>query len=409
LREVPLKLRGWLILLLLVGAAVAAWMLINFKNDPPEVKFEKAARETIHSSVTTNGKVEPIEWAAARTERAGPVVKFMVDRGRHVSKDEPLLELDSSEATAALSSAHARIAGAKAELRVIEQGGRSTDLAEISSEMARAKLDLKVAEDEYEKTKRLVAKQAAARMEETAAKRKIDEVQLHIQALDQRKAALAVSSDRAPVQARLDDAEAAAHLAEIQIKQSIVRAPIDGTVYQFDLKPGAYLNAGDTVASIGRLDRVRVNVYVDEPDLGHVAVGMPVIITWDALAGRDWTGVVDKTPTQIVAQGTRQVGEVACVIQNPNRDLLPGTNVTVEIRSATVASTVTIPKEAVRTVNSQTGVYLLNGAQLAWKPVKMGVANTTRVQVDGLNEGDAVALFSEKPLKDGMQVKAVFP
>jgi HlyD family secretion protein len=404
-----MKLRGWLILLLLAGAGAAAWTLINFKNEPPEVKFEKAMRETIHSAVTTNGKVEPIEWAAARTERAGPVVKFMLERGRHVSKDEPLLELDSSEATAALSSAQARIAGAKAELRVIEQGGRSTDLAEIASQMARAKLDLKVAEEEYERTKRLVAKQAAPRMEEIAAKRRVEDAQLHIQSLDQRKAALAVSSDRAPVQARLDDAEAAAHLAEIQIKQSIVRAPIEGTVYQFDLKPGAYLNAGDTVASIGRLDRVRVNVYVDEPDLGHVAVGMPVIITWDALAGRDWTGVVDKTPTQIVAQGTRQVGEVACVIQNPNRDLLPGTNVTVEIRSATVPSTVTISKEAVRTVNSQTGVYLLNGAQLVWKPVKMGVANTTRQQVDGLNEGDAVALFSEKPLKDGMQVKAVFP
>ena len=79
--------------------------------------------------------------------------------------------------------------------------------------------------------------------------------------------------------------------AETQIEQSIVRAPIEGTVYQFDLKPGAYLNAGDTVASIGRLDQVRVNVNVDEPDLGHVAVGMPVIITWDALAGRQWAGV----------------------------------------------------------------------------------------------------------------------
>ena len=41
-------------------------------------------------------------------------------------------------------------------------------------------------------------------------------------------------------------------------------------MYQFDLKPGAYLNAGDMVATIGRLDRVRVKVYVDEPDLGRV-------------------------------------------------------------------------------------------------------------------------------------------
>jgi hypothetical protein len=69
----------------------------------------------------------------------------------------------------------------------------------------------------------------------------------------------------------------------------------------------------------------------------------------------------------------------------------------------------TIPKEGTRAEHGQSGVYILSGAQLAWKPIKTGVANTTRVQVAGLNEGDAVALFSEKPLKDGQVVKAVFP
>jgi multidrug efflux pump subunit AcrA (membrane-fusion protein) len=103
------------------------------------------------------------------------------------------------------------------------------------------------------------------------------------------------------------------------------------------------------------------------------------------------------------------VGEVACVIRNPDRGLLPGTNVTVEIRSQTVAGALTIPKEALRTEHGQTGVYLLNGDAIAWKPVTPGVSNTTRVQVDGLNEGDAVALFSEKPLRSGMVVEAKFP
>ena len=104
-------------------------------------------------------------------------------------------------------------------------------------------------------------------------------------------------------------------------------------MYQFDLKPGAFLNAGDPVATIGRLDRVRVTVYVDEPDLGSVAKGLPVFITWEAMRDRQWKGVVDQIPTQIVALGTRQVGEVVCVIENPDRDLLPGTNVDVKIVS----------------------------------------------------------------------------
>src|ERR1700681_334359 len=101
-----------------------------------------------------------------------------------------------------------------------------------------------------------------------------------------RRAALLGSSDRTPAEARLQDAQAAAHLAESRIQMSAVKAPVSGTIYQFDLKQGAFLNAGDAVANIGLLDRVDVTVFVDEPDLGRVAKGMPVTITWDALSGR---------------------------------------------------------------------------------------------------------------------------
>jgi len=139
------------------------------------------------------------------------------------------------------------------------------------------------------------------------------------------------------------------------------------------------------------------------------AKGMPASITWDALPGRVWKGTVDRTASQIVALGSRQVGEVACLIENPDMDLLPGTNVNVEIRSHTVENAVTIPKEAVRRESGQTGVFSLNGDRLAWRKITQGVNNTTRVQVSELGEGDAVALPSERTLKQGMQVQPVFP
>jgi HlyD family secretion protein len=180
-------------------------------------------------------------------------------------------------------------------------------------------------------------------------------------------------------------------------------------VYQFDLKPGAYVNAGDVIAYIGRLDKVHVTVYVDEPDLGRVAKGMPVSITWDAIPGRVWKGSVGRTATQIVALGSRQVGEVVCLIENPDMDLLPGTNVNAEIRSEIVENAITIPKEAVRREAGQTGVFVLNGDRLSWRKITAGVNNTTRTQVNELQEGDAVALPTEKPLKADLQVRAVFP
>jgi HlyD family secretion protein len=405
-----MKLRN-LILLLVIGAALATmWLLASWKNQPPEVQFVKATRETVTSAVPTNGKVEPIEWATARAERSGPVQKILIQRSQHVKKDQPLVELDSSEAQADRAAAQARIAQIRADLEVISRGGRATDLADITSGLERAKLDLSIAQTEYDKVKRLVSKQAAAAAELATAKARVEHAQLQINSLEQKRSALAApASERGAVQARLHDAEAAAALADQRIRQSVVRAPIEGVVYQFDVKPGAYLNPGDVVASIGVLNRVRVNVYVDEPDLGSVSKGMPVVITWDALRARQWKGEVDKTATQIVPLGTRQVGEVVCVIRNPDNDLLPGTNVNVEIVSRTVDNAVAVPKEAIRRDRGQTGVFALAGDRLVWKKVTLGVSNTTRTQVEGLNDGDAVALASDKPMKDGMQVRPLFP
>jgi HlyD family secretion protein len=393
---------------LLAIAASGVWYAVTLRNQPPEMAFARVVRESITSSVPTNGKVEPIEWAESRAERDGPVQSISVQRGARVERGAALIELDSSEARAALAAAQARVAQARAELEVIGKGGRAEDLTTIAGDLEREKLELSAAQKEYDSLVRLQAKQAATAYEVAQAKDKADRAQQQIRSLEQRRGSLVAPQDRSAAEARLRDADSAVALAEDRVRKSVIRAPIAGTVYQFDLKPGAYLNAGDLVASIGQLDKVRVKVFVDEPDLGRVARGKPVVITWDAMPGRQWKGVVDKTPTQIVALGTRQVGEVYCVIENPDHDLLPGTNVNVDITAEESAGALTIPKEAVRRELGQAGVFTLSGNTLAWKKITLGVSNTTRTQVEGLNENDPVALPSEKPLKDGMIVMPQF-
>jgi HlyD family secretion protein len=389
---------------ILAIAASGAWYAVTLRNQPPELAFARVVREPITSSVPTNGRIEPIEWAEVRAEKSGAVENIMVQRGAHVAQGAALVELDSGEARAELAAAQARVSQVRADLEVIERGGRATDLSSIAGEMEREKLESAAAEKDYNSLVRLQAKQASTAYEVSQAKDRMDRAQAQIRSLEQRRGALVVPQERSAAEARLRDAEAAVSLAEERIRKSVIRAPISGTVYQFDLRPGAYLNAGDLVASIGQLDRVRVKVFVDEPDLGRVARGKPVVITWDALPGRQWKGMVDKTPTQIVPLGTRQVGEVLCVIDNPGNELLPGTNVNVEIAAEEAANALTIPKEAVRRELGQAGVFTLAGNKLVWKKITLGVANTTRTQVEGLNENDAVALPSDKPLKEGMIV-----
>jgi RND family efflux transporter MFP subunit len=181
-----------------------------------------------------------------------------------------------------------------------------------------------------------------------------------------------------------------------------------GIVYHVDTRQGAYLNPGDLVANVGKLDKMRVTVYVDEPELGRIQAGMPVTITWDARPGREWTGTVEQLPTQIVALGSRQVGEVICVVDNSNHELLPGTNVNAEIRTERVENALTTPREALRRRGNQTGVFVLQGSVVRWRPIRTGSQSVTRVQVvEGLVDTDAVALPTENPLSDGMSVQSL--
>ena len=395
--------------ILVVGvAAIVAWVAFK-KTTPPEVDFVKVTRETMISALPTNGKVDPIEWLPVRAERTGVLTKVLVSRGQQVTKNEPLVELDTRVATAEVSKAQAAIQEAKTQQQVLEQGGRIAERQQADADLSRTKLDLEAARRNYQTLDRLVGKQAATRQELDAARQIVEQLQLRIQALEEHKKALVTGTDKEIARARLQEAESTAAIARTNLDLSIIRAPMDGTVYDFDLKQGSFVNAGDPIAKVGRLDRVRVTVYVDEPDLGKVRKGEVVNITWDGLPGHQWKGEVDKLPTQIVPLGTRQVGEVGCVIENPQRDLIPNANINAEIQATVVQKALAVPKEAIRREGSETGVFLLQGDRLVWRKIGLGVSNYTKSQViSGLSDGDAVALPTERPLKNGAKVAPVY-
>lgn len=400
-----------ILLALLVATAILLIWGFTRKAAPVELPFAKVARGTVVSSLSTNGKVEPIQWASARAERAGIVDKVFIQKGQQVRTGDELIALDMSDASSQLAAANAAIAAAQAEGQVLRQGGPQLQRTQIAADLAAARATLESAQKDYDALQRLVEKQAATRVELDAAHQKVEQAQLLIAALEHRRSALVAPTDVPVAKARLDEAEASAALARRNLGQSVVQSPMDGVAYQFDLRVGSFVHPGDLIANIGKLEQVRVTLYVDEPDLGRIEKGMPVTITWTAKPGRQWKGVVDKLPTEVVALGSRQVGEVGCVIDNPDRDLLPGTNVDAEIRSRAVANALTIPKEALRREADVTGVYTLSSeSRLVWKPIKIGVSSYTKAQVlDGLSDGDSVALPSDKPLKTGMKVQPLYP
>ncbi len=398
-------------LLALVGVLVLVlgWWAYRRRNAPPEAPFAKVTRETVLSTLITNGRIEPVEWSAVLAERSGVVEKLHAERGTRVARGDMLAEVAAENSKSDLVAAEARVAQARAELSVIEGGGRASDLAEIDGALARAKVERDNARKEQASLERLVAKQAATRQEAEAAARLVELADTQIQGLEKKRAALVGKSDRTSAEAKLRELEAAVDVSRRQLEKTVLRAPISGVVYDSAVRLGSYLNPGDLVAKVGRTDKVRVRVYVDEPELGRVAAGMPVTITWDALPNRSWKGSVERMPDQIAALGTRQVAEVVCVIENPGGELLPGANVNAEIRSRVAENALSIPREALRRQSNVPGVLLLQGDKVVWRKVTLGVSAVTRVQVlEGLAEGDSVALPSEVTLENGSPVRPVW-
>ena len=394
----------------LIGMSGLGYLMMH-RNAPPELTFAEVKVETLVDTLATNGKVEPVEWAAVRAERAGKLTRLFVERGKAVRAGATIATQDAAEFQPLIDSAEARAKQAQAEREALDNNGRPAELAQVDGAVRKAKLELENARKELTSLQRLEAKNAVSRYEVTKAAEAVAAFENEIKSLEVRRTSFgSLPSEKKAAEARLAEARAAINQVRQKSSQGVLTSPINGVVYQLDPKQGAFLNPGDLVANIGRLDKLRVSVYVDEPELGRVSIGMPVTITWDAVTGKQWKGAVDRLPLQIVPLQSRQVGEVLVGIDNPDADLVPGSNVNAFIRSRVAENALTVPKECIRKEGEVSGVYVFEGTIIKWRPVKVGVSNITRAQiVDGVKAKDRVVIASEKALKDGMAAVAVNP
>lgn len=403
--------KSWFLLIL--PALLLLWWGVGRASSAPQVHFTQVRRVNIESTVSTNGKAEPAQWAAARAESAGIVRSIDVQRGQPVAAGETLIILDRAAAQSDLATASARLEEAQAENATLGQGGRSATVASLDDAIQSAKTGVTIAQNTYDSMQRLGTQQAATAQQVRDAHDALVRAQLQLQAAQDQRKTLVTSIDKSVARAKVRDADAALALAKHRLASVTVAAPMAGTLYQFDLKVGAYLQPGDLVGYVGNLAQIKIVVYVDEPDLGRVAVGMPVRITWDARPDQQWWGHIERMPTEVTSLGSRTVGEVTTYVDNPRNELLPGVSVNALIVSRVVRDAVSIPKAALRTLNSSTGVYKLTARHtLQWVPVQTGVSDVNHVQIlSGMQLGDYVADRVVEPsdaeIRSGMSVRPV--
>jgi len=405
-------------LIFLALAAVAAYALVRLSGRQPVAKISAVTpiRENLVSSIDSNGKVEPITPYVMRAQLDTFAEKVSAAEGQQVKKGQLLLELDVKDATAQLAESRDKLLRAEDALRTAKAGGRADEAARASGDLAKAQADRDRLQKIHEALVRLIAKQAATQDELAANELALGKAQEEVARLAGAKKEfgldLSLSASRAALQVEQAQSEVAA--LEEKVREGRITAPVDGTLYSLPVKTGDYVRVGDLLAQVADLHQVRVRAFIDEPELGALQPNEPVKITWDALPNRTWTGRTEVIPKEVVARGTRSVGELLCAVNNDALELLPNINVNVRINSQERTNVLSVPRGAVETENGHRYVFvvkdnpLVSQKTLEKREIRVGIADATSYEVlNGLQEGEMVALPGDFDLRDGMAVKVV--
>ncbi len=363
-------------------------------------------RQDIISSISTNGKVEPVQNFDGLAPMPTNVRRVLVHEGEKVKKGQLLIELDDGDARKELARATAVLKQAQAG-----SGDVQVQNATTQADLSKAQIDRDQASRNLQATQRLLEQGAASKAEVTAAQQRLDQANANLQVLQERAGTQAVQTRDASAQANLANAKSIVDSARRAIAECRIVAPFDGTVYSLSVRPGFYTNTGQLLVQVADLSRVQVRAFVDEPEIGHLRLGEPVHISWDALPGRVWQGKVTTVPSTVVNRGTRVIGEVISSVDNQDRTLLPNINVGVVIITSSRENALVLPREAVHEEDGKNYIYVLNpDKHLQRREVQLGVANLTHVEIlKGLSDRETVAVnsLSPTPLRDGVWAKVV--
>lgn len=390
----------------LVAAIIVAVVVLGRRG--PLVPVVKVTRQNLSASITSNGKVEPISPVVARSGFPTFVEKVLAKEGQTVHRGELILTLEASDMRAQLAQARANLLTAQTDLRNAKAGGAPEQVAQLKADLQSSRMQVKNLEKSVKQLKDLVASHAATEQELIQAQENLTKVQgtLHTLEAKQTDLKLRESQSVEGAQFRMSQAQNVVQSLEAKVASATVVSPINGTLFSLPVKLGDFVQTGQVLAEMADLRRVRVRAFVDEPDLGSLAVGQAVEVTWDGKPGKVWTGKTQQLPKQVVALGMRSVGNVLCSIDNSDQDLLPNTNVDVQILVHSQSDALSVPRAAVNEQGNQHYVYLVQGDRVERRNITVGIASTSMYQVfSGLSAGDVVAEPVEQTLRNGTKIR----
>jgi multidrug efflux pump subunit AcrA (membrane-fusion protein) len=381
------------------------------------------------------------------------IEQVLVDEGDTVNAGDVMVRLDNAVLRSRLEKARADLAQARAALEELQAGTRQEEIAQAKADVERYEAQLESAQSSLELANARVERNRQLANEGAIARDRLDEILTTASnrraELAQAKAQLSRARERleqlrngprreqiAQAQARVQSAKANVNQLEVELEQTIVRAPATGVVAERMAQVGDVTSSSNKLFSLIQDGLLELQVKVPETQLPQVEVGKTATITSDARESLQLQGRIHEIAPLVDAESR----QATVKIHVPSRQgLRPGMFLRAEM-ATTTNSSVVVPAKAVlpqsdgknmvfklqpdntvKAVSVEVGEILSSSTQLAESGAS-GKANgsslqqassttqleagDTRVEIlSGLQPGDRVVVEGAPYLANGDRVK----
>lgn len=414
---------GMLVVLLTAGglwqwrAASAATVVQTVRVRVPETG-SSAEHET--ELLQAAGYVMAAHKIELASKSIGRVAWVGVEMGDRVKKGQVLARLEDDEFKARVEQQQGQLDNARARLAELEAGSRVEEIATAKAQFDKAQAELNNAEINFkrldETPKGTVSRQqvddAEALMHSRRAELESARQQYEMAKTGPRKEQIA--AQRATVR----QLEGALALSQIDLANTVIQSPIDGTVLNRNVEVGEFVTTGFVgeggakghIVSLADLNDLRVELDISQNDFAKVSAKQPCRIVTDAYPDRKYKGVVDLISPE--ANRQKATVQVRVKVLNPDELMKPDMNATVTFLAPAAATSgptaasarppVRVPVSAVR----DGSVFVVEDGRAVKRAVALGHNAGQEVEVrQGLIGGEDLIVSPPASLENGARVR----
>ena len=420
------RLPKMLLLALAALIALAAMGYFYFFAAPKsisaaEVKLESSSGSQGDSVLSVSGYVVAHHKTAVGAKVMGRVAWIGVEKGDKVQQGQVLVRLEDSEFRAQSNQARANLAAAQARLDQLRTGSRPQEKLKDKAGVLQADANLKNAEADYERTRKLYQAGVSAKADLDRALAQRDTARALFEAASQSSAMTDIgprTEEIRAAEAQVQQMKAVLDYAQTQLAATEIKAPVSGTVLQRIVErgemvsPSAFGESGarTSVVALADLNDLQIELDISQTDFARLKMGQRAEIIPEAFPNLKYTGYIAEIAPE--ANRAKATVQIKVKVDNPDEQLRPEMNARVnfladETRSDSKSTArVLVPKAAVVRKDGSVFVFVIKGSKVEQRAIRLGDEAGEFYQVlEGLSGGESTATTGVDELRDGDRVK----